>query len=227
MFDENEATPNFEVVIEDIYLKVCKLQVLPSIITAHAEKLKTTNAKYPFTRTEVRLMSIPAGSLNFNYNNLFNGLRPTRVVIGFVDSQSAAGSYALNPYNFQHSSLSQIALKLNQVPVSGNVMKLNFNTTGRTILPAFTSMFEVTNKWMRDESNGLSRDDIAGGSGLYCFDAEPNFRDQGPYMNLVKQGTCSLEAVFQKPLKKATTCIVYAEYPSYFEVNLERGVVLE
>ena len=75
----SEATPNFEVVIEDIALKACKLQVLSSIIMAHAEKLKTTNAKYPFTRTEVRLISIAAGSLSFNNNNLFNGLRPIRV----------------------------------------------------------------------------------------------------------------------------------------------------
>ena len=95
----SEATPNFEVVIEDIALQVCKLQVLPSIIMAHAEQLKTTNAKYPFTRTEVRLISISAGSLSFNYNNLFNGLRSIRVVIGFVDSEVAAGSYALNPFN--------------------------------------------------------------------------------------------------------------------------------
>jgi hypothetical protein len=71
---------------------------------AHAEKKKTTNAKYPFTRTEVRLISIAAGSLSFNYNNLFNGLRLIRVVIGFVDSEAAAGSYALNPFNFQPKS---------------------------------------------------------------------------------------------------------------------------
>ena len=223
----SEGTPSFQVIIEDVTLKIAKLQILPSIITAHAEKLKTTNAKYPFTRTEVRLISIPAGSLSFNYNNLFNGLRPTRVVIGFVDAAAAAGSYALNPYNFQHFNLSQIALKLNQVPVSGNIMQLNYNTPGRTIIPAFTSMFEVTNKWMRDAGNQLSRDDVAGGSALYCFDVEPNFTEEGPYLNLLKQGTCSLEAVFQKPLKKATACVVYAEYPSYFEINLERGVILE
>jgi hypothetical protein len=89
---------------------------------AHAEKKKTTNAKYQFTRTEVRLISIAAGSLSFNYNNLFNGLRLIRVGIGFVDSEAAAGSYALNPFNFQHFSLRQITLKLNQVPVSGNIM---------------------------------------------------------------------------------------------------------
>lgn len=203
------------------------MQVLPSIITAHAEKLKTTNAKYPFTRTEVRLISIPAGSLSFNYNNLFNGLRPTRVVIGFVDAEAAAGSYELNPFNFQHFNLSQIALKLNQVPVSGNIMQLNYNIPGRTILPAFISMFEVTNKWMKDTGNQLSRNDIAGGNALYCFDVEPNFIDEDSYLNLLKQGTCSLETVFQKPLKKAAAYVVYAEYPSYFEINLERGVILE
>jgi hypothetical protein len=47
---------------------------------------------------ELRLISIAAGSLSFNYNNLFNGLRPTRVVIGFVDSEAAAGSYTLDPF---------------------------------------------------------------------------------------------------------------------------------
>lgn len=178
----SEGSPLFEVYLEEVVLKVCKLHVLPSIITAHAEKLKTTNAKYPFTRTEVRLISIPAGSLSFNYNNLFNGIRPTRVVVGFVDAEAAAGSYALNPFNFQHFNLSQIALKLNQVPVSGNIMQLNYNTPARTILPAFISMFEVTNKWMRDASNGVSRNDIAGGMALYCFDMEPNFTDEGAYL---------------------------------------------
>ena len=137
---------------------------------AHAEQLKTTNTKYPFTRTEVGLISISTGSLSFNYNNLFNGLRPIRV----VDSEAAAGSYALNPFNFQHFSLSQITLKLNQVPVSGNIMQLNYNAPGRTIVPAFTSMFEVTNKLMRDAGNALSRDDVSGGCSLYCFDVEPN-----------------------------------------------------
>ena len=161
-----------------------------------------TNAKYPFTRTEVRLILIAAGSLSFNYNNLFSGLRPTRVVIGFVDSEAAARGYTLDPFNFQHFSLSQITLKLNQVPVSGNIMQLNYNEPGRTMLPAFTSMFEVTNKLMRDAGNALSRDDVSRGCSLYCFDVEPNFIDEEPYLNLIKQGTCSVETVFQKALKK-------------------------
>jgi hypothetical protein len=65
------------------------------------------------TEFSMCLISIAAGSVSFNYNNLFNGLRPTRVVIGFVDSEAAAGNYTLDPFNFQHFSLRQITLKLN------------------------------------------------------------------------------------------------------------------
>ncbi|XP_063406204.1 uncharacterized protein F54H12.2-like [Mytilus trossulus] len=223
----NVVNPNFQIYIEDICLRVFKLKLNPSVITAHSHKLLTTNAKYPYTRTEVRLISIPAGSLSFNYNNLFNGLRATRCVIGFTDSSSSSGSYALNPFNFQHFNLSQIALKLNQVPVGGNVMQLNFAPTSRTILPSFTSMFEVTNKWMRDSGIDISRNDVSGGTALYCWDIEANFSDEGQYLNLVKQGTCSLEVMFSKPLPKATTCVVYAEFPAYFEVNLERNIILQ
>lgn len=103
-----ESNPNYQVIIDDIALKVCKIVLNPSVLTAHNQKLQKVPARYPFTRTELRLISIPAGSLNFNYNNLFNGLRPTRCCIGFVDSSSTSGSYALNPFNFQHFNLSQI-----------------------------------------------------------------------------------------------------------------------
>ncbi|CAC5392368.1 unnamed protein product [Mytilus coruscus] len=150
----------------------------------------------------------------------------------FTESGSSSGSYTLNPFNFQHFNLSQITLKLNQVPVGGNIMQLNYGATSRTILPAFNSMFEVTNKWMRDTGNQLSRNDIAGGNALYCFEIEPNFSDEGQYLNLVKQGTCSLEVNFNTSLPKASTCVVYAEMNTYqlqcvivSDVDLQRSVL--
>jgi hypothetical protein len=62
---------------------------------------------------------------------------PSRVVIGFVDSEAVAGSYKLNPFNFEHFNLNQIYLFVDNIPVSGNVMKLNFDgSQGRTLIPA-------------------------------------------------------------------------------------------
>ncbi|CAC5381019.1 unnamed protein product [Mytilus coruscus] len=47
-------------------------------------------------------------------------------------------------------------------------------------------MFEVTNKWMRDSGIDLSRNDVSGGTALYCWDIEANF-SEGQYLNLVNR----------------------------------------
>lgn len=224
----NDTNPEYELVIEEIVLKACKISVNPAIIYGHAEIMKTTNAKYPFTKTEVKLLTIPAGNLSFTYDNLFQGLRPNRCCIAFVKSLAASGSYQLNPFNFHHFNLTQIGLFVDGVPVGGNVMKLNFDaSSGRSIIPAYNSMFEITNKWMRDADNQIDRVDYAGGYAIYCFQIEPSFGDDGSYLTLVKQGNVRLEAQFATALDEATTCIVYAEYPGYFEINAARDIVLE
>lgn len=223
-----EESADYNLVIEDIVLKACKIAVNPAVIYGQAEIMKTTNAKYPYTKTEVKLLTIPNGNISFTYDNLFQGLRPNRCCIAFVKSLAVSGNFQLNPFNFDNFNLTQIGLFVDGVPVGGNVMKLNFDaSSGRTIIPAYNSMFEVTNKWMRDADNQIDRIDYAGGYALYCFEMEPNFGSNGSYLTLVKQGNVRLEAQFAKALTESTTCIVYAEFPGYFEINAARDIVLE
>ncbi|KAJ8304541.1 hypothetical protein KUTeg_018124 [Tegillarca granosa] len=67
-----------------------------------------------------------------------------------------------------------------RVPVSGNVMKLNYNeSTGKTVIPVQINMLEATD-------NGLTRKSISGGYALYCYTNEPNFKDVN--LTLLKQG---------------------------------------
>ncbi|XP_071177997.1 uncharacterized protein F54H12.2-like [Mytilus edulis] len=224
----NEVAPDFKVIIEDIVLKACKIQINPAVIYGHAEILKSVNAKYPFIKTEVKQITVAAGTVNFAQDQLFQNIRPNRVVVGFVNALAAAGDYTKNPFNFQHFNLNQIGVFVDNIPVSGNLMRLNFDTSsGRTIVPAFNSMFEVTDKWACDSGNQLNRNDFAGGYALYCFEIEPNFGDDGSYLHLLKQGNVRLEVQFSSALRDAISCIVYAEYPGYFEINAARDVILE
>lgn len=224
----NAASPDFKVLIEDIVLKACKVQINPAVIYGHAEILKSVNAKYPFTKTEVKQIAIAAGTVNFDQDQLFQNIRPNRVVGGFVNALGAAGDYTKNPFNFQHFNVNQIGLFVDNVPVSGNVMRLNFNaTSGRTIIQAFNNMFEVTDKWLHDSGIQISRNEFAGGYAMYCFEIEPNFGDDETYLHLLKQGNVRLEVQFSSALTDAISCIVYAEYPGYFEINAARDVILE
>jgi hypothetical protein len=224
----NAASPDFKMLTEDIVLKACKAQINPAVIYGHEEILKSVNAKYPFTKTEVKHIVIAAGTVNFDQDQLFQNIRPNRVVFGFINALGAAADYTKNPYNFQHFNVNQIGLFVDSVPISGNVMRLNFNATSdRTIIPAFNNMFEVTDKWLQDSGIQISRSEFAARYAMYCFEIEPNFGDDGTYLHLLKQGSVHLEVQFSSALGDAISFIVYTEYPGYFEINAARDIILE
>ena len=114
------------------------------MIYGHEEILKFVDTKHPFTKPEVKHIVIAAGTVNFDQDQLFQNIRPNRVVFGFINALGAAGDYTKNPFNFQHFNVNQIGLFVVNVPISGNVMRLNCNATSdRTIIPAFNNMFEA------------------------------------------------------------------------------------
>lgn len=224
----NEDAPVFQVIIEDILLKVCKLQINPGLIYGHAEILQKMPALYPYTRSEIKMMAIPSGQVAFTWDNMFQGVRPNKLIVAFVDSAAVAGTYSTNPFNFKHYGLNRIDLYVDNVPVGGNPLKLNFDdSSGQTTLPAYNSMFDVMGKWMQDSGNQLDRSDVANGYALYCFDLEPQIASHGDYLTLLKQGNTCIEAQFSKALPTTVTCIAYATFPALFKITSSRDIIVE
>ena len=221
----NAASPSYKVVFEDIRLRVAKVRVNPAVIYAQSQALSVTNAKYPFTQTIVKQMTIPSGSTNFTYDNIFQGMRPNFVCVGFVLAEAASGAYKQNPWYFQHFNVSNIGLYVDGIPVNGNPLKLNYDSSsGTDTIHVLTNMFTSTGKWLNDSGINLDRGDIAEGYALYTFNLEPTFQDS-QYLTLLKQGNVRFEATFKQALAKTITCIIYAEYPGYFEINSARDIV--
>lgn len=196
-----DASPNYKIEIHDIYLLARKIKVNPAVIFGHSEILKTSNAKYPFTKEECRIQSIPVGSTSFHWENLFQGQKPNRVVIGFVLSKAVSGDYKTNPFNFENCGIQSICLYADGVPVGGNPIKVDFTTpTSATMMSAFTELFQSTGKWNRDAGNDIGLSDFISGSTLFVFQLEPNFSDHGNYLSLLKTGNLRLEVQFKTAL---------------------------
>ena len=195
-----DASPAYCIDILDIYLLAKKIRVNPAVIYGHSEILKSSNAKYPFVRTECRVQSIPSGSSSFHWENLFQGQKPNKVVIGFVLSTSVSGDYK-NPFNFSNCGIQSICLYADGIPVGGNPIKMDFTSaSGASIVRAYSEMFQNTGKWNRDAGNDISRADFINGSTLFVFQLEPDFSHQGNYLSLVKTGNVRLDIQFQKAL---------------------------
>ena len=78
-----------KVLITDAVLKVCKVDISPSVMATHNQIMKhTTTAKYPYERTEMKTFTISPGLLSFNVEDVFQGEVPNKVVMGLVSTSS-------------------------------------------------------------------------------------------------------------------------------------------
>ncbi|XP_033725664.1 uncharacterized protein LOC117315536 [Pecten maximus] len=220
------AAPDYKVTFEDIRLRVSKVRVNPAVIYAQSQALEMTNAKYPFTQTMIKQMTIPIGATNFTYDNIFQGMRPNTVVVGFVNAAGTTGDYEENPWFFQPYDVTSIGLYVDGIPVGGTPLKLKYSATGgETTIPVLQNMLQSTGKWLNDSDSGIDRDDIAQGYALYTFELEPTFQTN-QYLTLLKQGNVRLEVIIGTALTTVVSCIIYCEYPGYFEINAARDIVL-
>ncbi len=97
----NVATPSFAIEHLDVCLLVRKIKVNPAVLYGTAEIMKEVTAKYPYCRTECRLQSVAKGATSFYWDSVFQGEKPAKIVVAFVETSAVSGNYKKNPFNFQ------------------------------------------------------------------------------------------------------------------------------
>ena len=72
-------------IIEDIYLYVCKRQFTDKVIVAHACVMEETKATYPVKHSEYNGNK---GNIEVTIENPYESKIPTRFILGMVDANS-------------------------------------------------------------------------------------------------------------------------------------------
>ncbi|XP_046340865.2 uncharacterized protein F54H12.2-like [Haliotis rufescens] len=209
---------DYKVEILDTYLKVCKLKVNPALILAHNTLFQDSNALYPYTKSEVKVTSIPTTQLTHTIDNLSNPIA-NRYIVGFVLSNSLNGSYTGNPYNFQSSMVKNISLYINGASVPGRPMQADD-------VESYVQMFDGMCLWKENTGNGITRSDFLLGSALFVFDID-KVCSETEYLNLLKSGSTRLEIEFKNALTETLSCVVLSERNSLIEIDKTRNVFVK
>ena len=97
------------IVIDDINMYVCKRKFSKEVILAHADLMQTTDASYPFKRSEVRAYNGNKGNTEVTIENPYESKIPTRFLLGIIDADSYIGNWRKNSLNFQHYGIQRAA----------------------------------------------------------------------------------------------------------------------
>ena len=216
---------NEKVQVLDATLWVRKVRLSPSVLLAHTEALEKAPAKYPFTRTDIKNFTIPAGLQDKSIANLHLGQIPKRIIIGFVSNQAYNGSYRSNPFNFQHFDLNYLSLYVDSQQIPAQPLTPDFQRNA--YVEAYNTLFSGSGIHWKDEGNDISYTDYGRGYTLFVFDLSPDLSAHEQHWNLQKQGIVRLDLRFRVPLPAAINCIVYSEFNNLIEIDKNRHVVVD
>ncbi|XP_046566468.1 uncharacterized protein F54H12.2-like [Haliotis rubra] len=208
----------FKIQLLDAYLQVCKVKVNPALILAHNSLFQKSNALYPYTKSEVKVTSIPTTQQTHTIDNVSNPVA-NRYVVGLVESSSLNGSYTGNPYNFKSSMLKKITLYIDGVSVPGQPAEADD-------VASYVNMLDGMGLWKEDKGNAITRSEFLLGSALFVFDID-TMCAESEYLNLVKSGSVRLELEFKSALTSTLSCVVLTQRNSLIEIDQARNVFVK
>jgi hypothetical protein len=113
------TTKKYKIQIPELYLEVLKLVPNDNLLGQIERKFTTSPLKYDMARSKISKFSIPKGVYDASQHGLFDrGPLPRFILLSLSLQSGVNGVCTLNPFNFQHYSISEVCLTKNNIPVS-------------------------------------------------------------------------------------------------------------
>ena len=214
-----------KIVIENIYLDVCKVQVNKYCMSGHKAALEIANGMYPLQKSVIIAKELAAGSRGQSWEDIFQGYVPSKMVIGMVDSNAFSGDYAKNPLRFQHFNIDSLGFTVNGEPTPKE--SFQYDMEKNLFVDAFQSLSEITGKAWEDTDNGITKEMWKQGLALTAFDCDPTTANDFRYLGLPKRGHTRLTLKLKSSQQHAIMVIIYATFPGHVEIDDMRNVTLK
>ena len=225
LIDPAARGQNYKIRVKSMCLYMRKVEVSDSINLAIETMLQNTTIKYPIRRTQITTLHITENRRSTPLNALFTGITPRRLVVGLVKAEALRGNYNLSPFDFQDFGISEIKLTSSTVTLPNTPYKLNFDEN--KYVRAFVDMFEGLNVGNDNRGNAINLESFKKGKTFFVFDLSADQSDS-TYWQLIKEGSTSLEILFQKNLPaNGLECVIFAEFDSMLFVDHARQTYLD
>lgn len=208
-----DGTNRYKVVITEAALKVATVKINPSVLLGQADVIKKVNAVYPHNRSVIKTYAVPQGHFSFVTDDLFQGEVPQQLIVGIVESVAVHGSYAKNPYNFQHFNCNYAGFFVDGQSTPSEPLQPNYKSD--QFIEAYQRLY-----WdQRQRAVHVTRENFKGGFCLYVFRPCGDTKDRPE-----ERAHTRLELKFTEPLPTTCTIVAYAKFPAVMNIDASRNV---
>ena len=213
---------DFKLLITDISFDVAYVKPASSVLLSQDKVLRSERkARYPYMRSVVKTVHVPAGSLTFSVDDIYSSYLPADFYCVFVDAEAYSGCYHKYPLAFDHAHVSRIGLYIDgqsrpQKPYETSFVKQKWEQS--TYMDAYTGLLGSN-----PEDCKISYREMGENYTIFRFEMDKFSNDIYPRP---RRGHARLEVQFSKATEKNYTLVMYGKFSSLMEVDLSRNVYL-
>ena len=122
----DHAQHNYRIILSNARLFIRTKEISMNLIMAQEKLLQTRNYSIRYDRILSKILTIPTGTTQIEFDSVFQGKLPDLIMLGMISDTSMSGGYQQNPFNFQNFGLSYLAMQANGETIPRLAYQPNF-----------------------------------------------------------------------------------------------------
>ena len=217
----SNTSENFKIKINDIYVKMCMVNLNPAVLVAQSEVLQTKPAIYPYIESQIKSYTVMKGQYSVSIEDMFQSWVPSELIVCFVDSKAYSGDYNSNPFYFKNLNMNYISLSIDGKIIPGNPLQPNFRTDAYQ--QCYNTLFH--NNQLKGSTNGIKYIEYSKGYTIIVFKISDN--ETPEFVNMKKKGLVRLDIRFASPIEETATLLLYGKFPTVMQIDSVRNVIIQ
>ena len=212
---------NFRYNIQNIRFWVRTREIPAALLLAQQQELHAGHMyRFVYPTIGIKTLSVPNGSLRQEYDNLYLGNLPQRVILVMLAADHVMGTNGSNPFNFQNFNVNYLAMRVNGELVPRNAYQPNFGDAQNYIRDYLQVLGAIDLDGDSSNSLCLSPNEWANGFTFFAFKLYPKRGTIRP------NGSVRLDIRFAVNTAVIITILLLAEFESSIEIDKYKNVLL-
>ena len=224
IIQKNSDNNTYRMEIQDFYITAV-LENIDSSIHSEWDKMWANNklATFPITRNVLKTKQFSSGLSYLSFSHVFQGMLPSTIVIGLVNSNGFTGQKNHNPFYFHHHNMRDAVVYVNSRALP--VPKLKFDFENKQVKHALRVFYDNIGVSLGNSCPNITEKDYMNGYTLICLNISPD-PTLPPHSHVKETGTLNFECNLAAPLKHPATCLVLGCFSDNFFIDNGRNLIL-
>ena len=168
---DGHAQVNYKVHITSAMLFIRTKEISPSLILAQEKVLQTSNYSIPFHKIITKTLTVPTGTAQIEFDNIYQGKLPDLILLGMVSDADMSGGYQRNPFHFQHFGANYLCMQANGIQIPRLAYQPDF--ANGDYIRSYFGVLEALGFDIGPNCWDLTPEEWANGYNIYAFKITP------------------------------------------------------